>query len=131
MGPGEVKVDLADFDLKKQENFLNIFFQISVPAKTSSKSFCTSDMTSKYEILMYFLTYFCQKSCCGATLPTPPPFRSVLLLQYYRPTGLWFAVRCGASHYIDQFPFLESAEGGGLAVKPGLSLFLSRLLAPH
>jgi hypothetical protein len=44
MGPNEVKVDLADFDLKKQENLSNIFFQISVPAKTSFKSFCTSYM---------------------------------------------------------------------------------------
>jgi hypothetical protein len=35
MGPGEVKVDLADFDLKKQDN---------LSAKTSFKSFCTSYM---------------------------------------------------------------------------------------
>jgi hypothetical protein len=41
IGPGEVKVDLADFDLKLRENLLNnlIFLKIPFPAKTSSESF--------------------------------------------------------------------------------------------
>jgi hypothetical protein len=41
IGPGEVKVDLADFDLKLQENLLSnlIFLKIPIPAETSSESF--------------------------------------------------------------------------------------------
>jgi hypothetical protein len=37
---GEVKVDLADFDLKLQENFLSTsYFFLPIPAETSSGSF--------------------------------------------------------------------------------------------
>jgi hypothetical protein len=41
IGPGEVKVDLADFDRKLQENLLSIliFLKIPIPAETSSESF--------------------------------------------------------------------------------------------
>jgi hypothetical protein len=41
IGPGEVKVDLADFDIKLRENLLSnlIFKKIPIPAKTSSESF--------------------------------------------------------------------------------------------
>ena len=41
IGPGEVKVDLADFDLKFQENLLSnlFFFKLPIPAETSSESF--------------------------------------------------------------------------------------------
>jgi hypothetical protein len=37
IGPGEVKVDLADFDLKLRENLLSnlIFKKIPIPAETS------------------------------------------------------------------------------------------------
>ncbi len=85
---------------------------------------------------MDFLTYFCQKSGCGATLLTPPSAR---FYCFYRPpeggrspAGLWSPVRHGASLNTDQFPILGCGECGGgvFAVGPGLSLFLSGPL-PH
>jgi hypothetical protein len=40
IGEGEVKVDLANFDLKLQENLLStLYFFGPIPAKTSSRSF--------------------------------------------------------------------------------------------
>ncbi len=74
IGPGEVKVDLADFDLKLRENLLSnlILKKIPIPAKTSSESFWTSDMTSKNDVLTVILMIFRQKSGRGTTLPTPP-----------------------------------------------------------
>jgi hypothetical protein len=80
IGVGEVKVDLADFDLKLQENLLStLYFFLPVPAKTSSRSFLTHDMTSKNDILTSILISFCQKSGRGVPCQTPP-FRSILLL---------------------------------------------------
>ncbi len=72
--PGEVKVDLADFDLKLRENlFINLIFKKRpIPAKTSSESFWTSHMTSKNDVLTVILTIFHQKSDRGTILPTPP-----------------------------------------------------------
>ncbi len=75
IGPGEVKVDLADFDLKLRENLWSnlIYKKIPIPAKTSSESFWTSDMTSKNYVLTVILTIFRQKSGRDTTLPTPLP----------------------------------------------------------
>jgi hypothetical protein len=42
-----------------------------IPAEKSSKSFQTSDMTSKNDVLTYILAYFCQRSGRGTTLLTP------------------------------------------------------------
>jgi hypothetical protein len=40
IGPGEVIVDLADFDLKLQENLLStLHFFLPIPAETASGSF--------------------------------------------------------------------------------------------
>ncbi len=39
IGPGEVKVNLADFDLKMQENVLSTFLKIPIPTESSSGSF--------------------------------------------------------------------------------------------
>ncbi len=45
--PGEVKLDLANIDVKFRLKFLYdvLFFIWPIPAETSSKSFLTSDMT--------------------------------------------------------------------------------------
>jgi hypothetical protein len=102
IGVGEVKVDLADFDLKLQENLLStLYFFLPVPAKTSSRSFLTHDMTSKNDILTSILISFCQKSGRGVPCQTPPSAR---FYCYYRspeagrsPAEQWSAVRCGAS----------------------------------
>jgi hypothetical protein len=105
IGPGEVKVDLANFDIKLQENLLSTLYIIfwPIPAKESSGSFWTSDMTSKNDVLMSILTYFRQKSGRGVPCRTPPP--SARFYCIYRPpeqgrspAGPWSAVRCGASH---------------------------------
>jgi hypothetical protein len=78
--PGEVKVHLANFDVKFRTKFLYTgFFQNwLIPAETSCKSFWTSDMTSKNDVLMSILTFFHQKFCRGGTSLTFP-FQPVLL----------------------------------------------------
>jgi hypothetical protein len=72
--PGEVKVDLANFDVKFRTKFFYVGFFLNwpIPAKTSYKSFLTSDMTSKNDVLTSILTFFRQKFCLGATIPTSP-----------------------------------------------------------
>ncbi len=72
--PGKVKVDLANFDVKFQTKFLYIrfFFIWPIPPETSSKSFRTSDMTSKNDILTSILTFFRQKFCRVANVSSSP-----------------------------------------------------------
>jgi hypothetical protein len=49
--PGEVKVNLAIFDVEFQAKFLSIRYEKKpFTAETSFKSFLTSDMTSKNDI---------------------------------------------------------------------------------
>jgi hypothetical protein len=74
--PGEVKVDLANFDVEFRAKFLYnvLFFIWPIPAEMSSKSFWTSDMTSKNDVLTSILTFFRQNFCRVATLsPSPLP----------------------------------------------------------
>jgi hypothetical protein len=94
-------------------------------------------MTSKNNILMDILTYYCQKSGHGTTLPT---FLSARFYFHYRPPEvsrtprrLWSAVRHGASLYSDRFlvPGCGEWGGGGFKVRPGLSLFLCGWLVLH
>ncbi len=135
--PGEVKVDLANFDLKLQENLLSTLFfgKISNLAEMSSKSFWTSDMTSKMTFWLIFV-----RSLAAVPLCWPPSFHSVLLLlettrgreksgqaEVRSPSG-GVPVRiliCFWSLAV------ESAGGGGFAFLPALSLFQRGLLGPH
>jgi hypothetical protein len=74
IGPGEVKVDLADFDLKLQENLLSnlIFFKYLFLQKRLPSLFELLTRPQKMTVLTDFLMIFCQKSERGTTLPTPP-----------------------------------------------------------
>ncbi len=81
IGLGEIKVDLADFDLKLQENLLSIlfyFFFFTYSCRNVFRIFFwTSDITSKNDVLTSIITYFCQKSCRSVpcrTSPLPPGF---------------------------------------------------------
>jgi hypothetical protein len=102
IGPGEVKFDLADFDLKLPAN---LFSNLIIPATTSFKSFWTYDMTSKNDVLTDFLMIFRQKFGRGATLPTPPP---------------------SASQHSNQFPVVGCIEGGWWVRSQAYSLALSK-----
>ncbi len=51
---------------------MRLFFIRPIPAKTSTKSFWTCDMTSKNDVLMSILTFFYQKFCRIATLTSSP-----------------------------------------------------------
>jgi hypothetical protein len=59
--PDEVKVDLANFDVKLRKNFLYVcilyvLHTLPIPAETSCKYFLTSSNTSKNDVLMCILT---------------------------------------------------------------------------
>ncbi len=94
--------------------------KIPIPAETSSESFWSPDVTSKNNVLTSILTYFCQKSGRGKTLLIPPFYLVLLLLQppegRRSPTGLWSAVRCGASQHSNQFPVPGRIQGERLQV---------------
>jgi hypothetical protein len=98
----------------------------------SSKPFWTSDMMSKNDVLMSILTFFHRQSCCVLADPSPH-FRPVLYCCSRppdcerSPTGLWSAVRCGASQHSDQILVQGCVEcgGGKFSVGPALLLFLS------
>jgi hypothetical protein len=77
---GQVKVDLANFDIKFRTKFLYVGFfkNWPIPAETSCKSFWTSDMTSKNDVLIPFWCFFV-RSRAAKTYCRPPPFRLVLL----------------------------------------------------
>ncbi len=82
--PCEVKVHLANFDVKLRTKFLYTgFFQNwLIPAETSCKSFWTSDMTSKNDVLMSILTFFIRSSVTvGLHWPSP----SNRFYCHYRP----------------------------------------------
>jgi hypothetical protein len=80
---------------------------------------------------MDFLTYFCQKSGRGTTLPIPP---SVWFYCYYRPpeigrcpVRLWSEVWRSASLNTDQFQVRGCEECGGWQVcSQAWSLALSK-----
>ncbi len=78
--PGEVKIDLANFDVKFRTKFLyvRLFFIWPIPAETSCESFWTSDTTSKNDVLTSILTFFI-RSRAKKTNCRPLPFRLVLL----------------------------------------------------
>jgi hypothetical protein len=102
----------------------------------SSRSFeLLTDL--KNDALTYILTYFCQKSGCGAPLPTPPSAR---FHCYYRPhkggkspASLWSTVWRGTSQDSSHFPFPGRGEckGWRFSIVPVLSFFLSGLLVLH
>ncbi len=101
--PGEVKVDLADFDLKLQENM-----QRKCLPKLSELLTWTQKMT----FWRTFWRFFVRNP--AASLPCRPcsPF---------------------ANQHSNQFPVAGRVEcgGGGFAVGPIISLFISGPLAPH
>ncbi len=72
--PGEVIVDLANFDVifRKKFSYVGFFKNYPIPAEMSCESFWTSDMTSKNDILTYILTFLRQKFSRGTTIPTSP-----------------------------------------------------------
>ncbi len=74
IGLGEVKVDLANFDLKLRENLLSnlIFFKYLFLQKRLLSLFELLTRPQKMMILTVILTIFHQKSGRGTTLPTPP-----------------------------------------------------------
>ncbi len=134
--PGEVKVDLANFDVKLRTKFLYVGFfkNLPIPTEMSCKSFWTSDMTSQNDVFTSILMFFCQKSGRGDILPTPP------LPQFYcvyrppeggrSPAGLWSAVRCSASQHLNQFPVAGRVECRGWRVlSRACSLSLSYCIA--
>jgi hypothetical protein len=96
-------------------------------------------MTSKYDVLTPFLTYFHKKSSRGATLPTPHP--SAWFYCYFTDHPRLGEVRpsCGRQSGVAPVRIptgfrsraVESVGGGRFAAKPGLLLFLSWLLALH
>jgi hypothetical protein len=103
IGPGEVKVDLADFDLKLQENLLSTLYIhfFPIPAETSSGSFWTSDMTSKNDVLTSIWHIFVRSP--AAASPAEPPPSARFYCDYRSPEGgrslpgQWSTVQCGAS----------------------------------
>jgi hypothetical protein len=97
IGPGEVKVDLANFDLKLQENLLSTLYFFTYSCKNVFHIFLNFFfyMTSKNDFLTSILTYFRQKSGCGVLCCTPP-FRPVLLdiqTTQVRQKSCWAVVR--------------------------------------
>jgi hypothetical protein len=95
-------------------------------------------MTSKNDVLTDFLMIFRQKSGRGTTLLTPPlPLGFTAITDHPRAGEVppSHSPQSGAApvnipiSFQSQAP--QSAGGGGFAVGPFLSLFLSGLLAPH
>ncbi len=139
IGPGDVKVDLADFDLKLQENLLStLFFTNVYSCKNVFQIFFNFWCDPKK--MMFWCTFWHIFVSSTATVPSwqPPP-----LAQFYcfyrphevakSPAGLWSTVRHSASQNFNQFPVRGCVECGGWQVfsRPSLSLFLSALLVPH
>ncbi len=131
--PGGVNVDLVIFDVKFQTKFLyfGFFFLWPIPAETSSKSFSTSDMTSKNNNLTSILTFFHQKFCHIATLPS-----SLLLTSFTAITDHLSArevppghgPQCGAvpiKFWSVLGPGPRRVRGRRILSRAGLSLFLS------
>jgi hypothetical protein len=77
-GPGEVKVDLANFDLKLQENLLSTFFTYS--CKNVFRIFLKFWHDLKKWRFDVHLDIFSSEVGPWRPLPNPPPFHSVLLL---------------------------------------------------
>ncbi len=77
------------FDVKFRTKFLYIrlFFIWPIPAETSSKSCWTFDMTSKNDVLMSILTFFYQKFCTVATLPSSPLLTSFTAITDHPSVG--------------------------------------------
>jgi hypothetical protein len=88
--------------------------------------------------LMYFLTYFCQNSGCGTTLPTLL-FHSVLLLlqttqgqEKSRRAVVCSPVWCYSTFQSVSVPGLCRVQGGGrFSVGCALRLFVSVLKTPN
>jgi hypothetical protein len=104
IGPCEVKVDLANLDLKLQENLLStlyIFFYF----------FLQKCLPGRFKLLTWSqtMTLWCPfwhifVRIPAAASPARPPPPSAWFYCYYRspeggrsPAGQWLAVRCGAS----------------------------------
>jgi hypothetical protein len=98
-------------------------------------------MTSKNDVLSgaYFLTYFCQRSGCSTSLPTPPPPLplGVTAITDHPRVGEVLpgrGLQSGIAPVIIPSvsgPGCGECGGGGFTGRPGLSFFLSGPLAPH
>jgi hypothetical protein len=103
----------------------------------SFKSFWTSDMVSKNDVLMSTLTFFVRSFVRSNSAIFPA---SDWFYCYYRspehgrsPAGLWSTVRSGTSQHSDQFLILGCVECGGRWVlsQASLLLFLNVVMLPH
>ncbi len=95
-------------------------------------------MISKNDVLMYILTYFCQKS--GSVPPCwPPPLLPDFTAITEHPRAWEFPPGCGphSSMVPVRIPTSfwsqasKSGGGGSFSIGSGLSPFLSEALAPH
>ncbi len=109
--------------------YIGYFFIWPIPAETCYKSFLTSDMTLKNDVLTSILTFFHQKFCHVATLPLsllPTGFNANTDHPSAGEVPLGRGPHCGAAPVK-----LQSVSGLGLhRVRgvlswAGLSLFLS------
>jgi hypothetical protein len=111
----------------------HLYIKITYSCRNVSESFKTSDTTSKKDFLTSILTYFCQKSGRGRTLP-PLPF----------PLGFTDEGRRSPRHALVRStverqstfqsvsgPRLHTLERAGVAGFQSGPLFLSGQLAPH
>ncbi len=138
--PGEVKVDLANFDVKFWTKFLNIGFlcNFPIPAELYSKFFLIPTWRQKMTFWHPFWHFFI-RSLLQHDPANPPCFLGFYC--YYRPpehgkspTGPWTAVR-----WWRQSIFLSvSGPGprrvrgvGRFSVGPALSLFLGVVMLTH
>ncbi len=114
----------------RQNSYISDLKKLTYSCRYASKSFWTSDMTSKNDILMSILT---QRN--PADLPASDWFYS-----YYRPPKRgkspampWSPVRCGASQHSNQLLVPGHVECRGRRVLSwvGLLLFLSVIMLPN
>jgi hypothetical protein len=138
IGPGEVKVDLADFDLKLQENLLStlyffyLFLQKRLPDLFELMTW-PQKMTFWHPFWHIFVRN--QAAASPAEPPLPPGFTAYTdhLSAGEVPPGHGPQSGAAPVKNSNQFPVAGRIEcgWGGFSVVLALSLFLSGLLAPH
>ncbi len=107
-----------DTAIKKIVIFANC--ALPIPAKMSRKSFWTSDMLSKNNVLTSILMFFHQKFCCSTILLTFLLLTSFTVSTYHPSVGEVLPSRrlqCGIMQHFYQFLVQGqlSVEGGGFS----------------
>jgi hypothetical protein len=101
----------------------------------SSKSFWTSDMMSKNDVLTSILMFFCQKFSRSGNLWPPLPFVFTAITDRVREKSRWAIVHSALWHQSILQPILVwgPIECGGRRVlsRACSLLFLSVLMLPH